>query len=156
MDDLKEHIGTVITICSGLVIILGATFGIIWKDLRKAIGEAKVDSRKFTNWVQAQSERGGIITRDDHFVFCGREREKCPVTKLLVWKDELYEKGGPMLMVDHAVFCKEVVKQVSESFGNEVRHNRELMMIELKLIQASIKNDVVAEIREIKEGLQAK
>ena len=54
-------------------------------------------------------------------------------------------------MTDHAAFCKEVVKQVPETFGTEVRHNRELMMTELKLIQMTIKNDVVSEIRKLKE-----
>ncbi len=156
MSDLAEHIGTVISIVSALLAVVGILVTVIWKDLRKAIGEAKTEAKKFPTWLQEQSKRGGVITRDDHFSFCGYERAKCPITNLVEWKNELYEKGGPMLTADHASLCKEVAKQMSEGFGNELNHSRELMMVELKLIQATIKNDVVAEIRGIKEGLQAK
>ncbi len=156
MSDLAEHIGTVIAVVSALLAILGILITVIWKDLRKAIGEAKVEAKRFILWLQAKSECGGIITRDDHFEFCAHERAKCPIVRIVEWKNELYEKGGPMTMAEHTVFSKEELKAVTDNVCKDIMHNRELMMTELKLIQATIKNEVVTEIRALKEEMRLK
>ena len=153
MNDLKEHIGTILWIAGGLLTIVGILITVIWRDLIGLVKEVKAEALKFPNWIKEMSQKGGIVTRDDHFGFCGKTREKCPIIDLMDWKDELYEKGGPMTMADHSPLCKEVIQQVSNMFCGEVTHNRELMMTELKLIQAKIEKDVVKEIASFREEL---
>lgn len=152
MKDLGEHIGAILWLFAGVLAICGIFIGIIWRDLRKAISDAKGEGRKFTSWLQEQTNKGGVVTRDDHFGFCGQERAKCPILKLDAWRNELYEKGGMITMTEHTAICKEERSQVIDIFCRELTHSRELMLKELQLIQATIKNDVVEEIRALKNA----
>ena len=155
MDDLKEHIVTVIFVAGLLLTACGTLLGIVWSNLRESIKDIdNKGSKKFQGWIEEVGEKGGIVTRDDHFAFCKQERAKCAIANILDWKCEMHTKGGPIMKVDHDRFHKEAIMeattQLSQDFLKEIRHNRELMVTELKLIQATIENKVVSEIAAIK------
>lgn len=116
---------------------------------------ASVDG--LTKWkdefLKEMTHKGGIVTRDDHFIFCGQTREKCPIASISEWKQELYEKGGFLMKAEHTALCKEVTEHASQLFVTEIAHHRELMEKELKLLQATIANEITQGISSLQREI---
>jgi uncharacterized protein YaaR (DUF327 family) len=55
MEDLKEHIGTVLAISAGMWGVIVILAGVIWRQLRE-------ESRRFPEWLTEVNKQGGIVT----------------------------------------------------------------------------------------------
>ncbi len=97
MEDLKEHIGTVlvIVVCMwGAVMTLGS---VIWKQVRN-------DLAKFPNWLKDMDKKGGVVTHDD-----------------------LIEDGPLMSIKSHEMFCSRVISQVTAQVVTSEKHQGEML-----------------------------
>jgi hypothetical protein len=156
MADLAEHIGIVLWIASGLLSICGILIALTWNDLKKTVAQLKTEAGKFPRWLIDQGEKGGVVNRDDFFCFCKEVRNKCPITSVLNWRNDILEKGGLISMSDYLTITKELSKiaQLAASVAEKSDHQREMVMKELEVIQLQIDKDVVSEIRKLKEELR--
>ncbi len=153
MEDLKEHFGLILSILGGLLTVVGVLITVIWNDMRKSMNTIKSDAAEFSTWLSATAEAGGVVTRDLHFDFCGKEREKCPVRGLLCWKEELYGRGGPMTATDSRDASSQMTASLTAMFMSEIKHNRDLLTTELQLIQATLKNEVLTGIAKMRDEI---
>ena len=156
MKDLSEHIGTILWITSGLFSICGILIVLIWNDLRKTLAQLKVEAEKFPGWLMDQGQKGGAVNRDDFFGFCKEVRDKCPITSVLNWRNDILEKGGLISMSDYLNVTKELSKiaQLASSVAEKSDHQREMVMKELEVIKLQIDKDVVSEMRKLREEIR--
>jgi len=145
----------ILWIVSGLFFICGALIAMLWNDQRKAVAQLKTEVGKFPEWLIDQGQKGGVVNRDDFFCFCGEAQDKCPITSVLNWRNDILEKGGLISMSDYLNMTKELSKiaQLAGSVAEKSDHQRDMLMKELQVIQLQIEKDVVSEIRKLKEGL---
>jgi hypothetical protein len=145
----------ILWIFSGLFSICGFLIVLIWNDLRKTLSQLKTEVGKFPEWLIDQGQKGGVVNRDDFFCFCGEAQDKCPITSILNWRNDILEKGGLISMADYLNMTKELSKiaQLASSVAEKSDHQRDMFMKELQVIQLQIERDVVSEIRKLKEGL---
>jgi hypothetical protein len=145
----------ILWIFSALFSICGFLIVLIWNDLRKTLSQFKTEAGKFPEWLIDQGQKGGVVNRDDFFCFCGEAQDKCPITSVLNWRNDILEKGGLISMTDYLNMTKELSKiaQLASSVAEKSDHQRDMLMKELQVIQLQIEKDVVSEIRKLKEGL---
>lgn len=98
-------------------------------------------------------KKGGVVTREDYFKWCGENQAKCPTCILMRrvddWRNGMTLEGGPLLKAEHSELCKEVMGIVTEKLCAEFEHHRTLMAAELKLIRGEIaltKSDISKEV----------
>ena len=153
MADLAEHIGAVLWIVSGLFFICGVLIAMAWNDQRKIVAQLKTETGKFPRWLIEQGQKGGIVNRDDFFCFCEEVRDKCPITSVLNWRNDILEKGGLISMEDYLTVKDKLsqITQLAVSVAEKSDHQREMVMKELEVIKLQIDRDVVSEIRKLKE-----
>lgn len=146
----------ILWIFSGLFSICGFLIVLIWNDLRKNLSQLKTEVGKFPEWLIDQGQKGGVVNRDDFFCFCGEAQDKCPITSVLNWRNDILEKGGLISMADYLNMTKELSKiaQLASSVAEKSDHQRDMFMKELQVIQLQIERDVVSEIRKLKEELR--
>jgi hypothetical protein len=156
MADLAEHIGAVLWIVSGLFFICGVLIAMAWNDQRKTVAQLKTEAGKFPRWLIDQGQKGGVVNRDDFFCFCGEVRDKCPITSVLNWRNDILEKGGLISMTDYLNMTKELSKiaQLESSVAEKSDHQRDMLMKELQVIQLQIEKDVVSEMRKLREEIR--
>jgi len=158
MKDLAEHVGVILWIASGLFSICGILIVVIWNDLKKTLAQLKAEAGKFSRWLIDQGQKGGVVNRDDFFCFCKEAQDKCPITSVLNWRNDILEKGGLISMADYLTLTKELSKitQLASSVAEKSDHQREMVMKELEVIQLQIAKDVVFEVRKLREELGRK
>jgi len=165
MTDLAEHIGAVLWIVSGLFFICGVLIAMAWNDQRKTVAQLKTEAGKFPRWLIDQGQKGGVVNRDDFSCFCGEVRDKCPITSVLDWRNDILEKGGLISMTDYLNMTKELSKiaqleektrwnQLASSVAEKSDHQRDMLMKELQVIQLQIEKDVVFEMRKLREEIR--
>lgn len=146
MQDLAEHIGVVLWIASGLLVICGILIGLIWNDLKKKIGELKEEAKRFSEWLKKKGEEGGIVTRNLFYNWCSEQQNKCQAAticrSLNDWRNSMLDKGGIMSKMEHSVICKDITKEVTEHFCERIdellEHHRQWFEQELKLLRAEL------------------
>ena len=97
MEDLKEHIGTVIAVIAamwGAILVLG---GVIWS-------QVKNDISKFPNWLKDMDNKGGVVTHDD-----------------------LVQDGPLMSIKSHEMFCSRVIAEVTSQIVTSEKHQGEML-----------------------------
>ena len=155
MKDLAEHIGAILWIASGLFSICGILIVVIWKDLRKTLAQLKTEVGKFPEWLMDQGKKGGVVSRNDFFGFCKEVRDKCPITSVLNWRNDILEKGGLISMEDYLTVKDKLsqITQLAVSVAEKSDHQREMVMKELEVIRLQIEKDVVSEMRKLREEI---
>ena len=97
MEDLKDHIGTVVVVVGAMWALLIAMTGVIWKQL-------KDDLKKFPDWLEEMEKRGGVVTHHD-----------------------LIEEGPLMTVKTHDVACAKIIGQIMDRISISEVHQKELM-----------------------------
>lgn len=158
MNDLAEHIGTILWIAGALLFLCGIFAGLIWKDQRKSIASVAREAGKFSEWLKHIAEQeGGVVTRSKYFEWCKEQQGKCPACGgyrgLVEWKNNMLDKGGVMGR-------NEVADLLGEKLCQEFEHHRSLIAAELKLVRSEIalvksevSKDVLQGMTEMKDEL---
>ena len=160
MKDLAEHVGTVMWILSGLLVIMGVLIGLIWNDLRDQLREIKADALKFSAWLLENNKEGGIVTREKYFQWCNENRMKCPafseVDIISRWKTNMLEKGGVLTKTEHEVLCQNITEKLMCRVDESFNRHREWVGDHLVLIQSNMENRILKELHEVKEQIGKK
>jgi hypothetical protein len=126
----------------------------IWGTFESRISDVEL-------WKKEIDKKGGVITRDDHFAFCGKARAECReewcgrVGEIYNWRDSMFKEGGPVMVKEHIAICakvtEKVVRDCQERADKNIESVRELVNSQLELIKATLHNDVLEGINSIKE-----
>lgn len=130
---MKEWMVWVIQGIIGLLVVMNS----FW--IKRWIGAWDAQKKQW-------DEEGGVVTREDHFAWCGQNQEKCPAFlgfKMLVdWRNGMLEKGGPLTRMEHTAVCKEISKEIGDHFCERLdemfEHHRTLVSKEFELLRKEI------------------
>lgn len=124
----------------GMIII-----GILWAGLLWFI---KRLVNRWDEWKKGLDEKGGVVTRNDHFEWCGNSQNKClgdvncKFEEIFNWRNGIMEKGGPMTLSDHMMVCEKVSEKAAAAYAKRVdenyAHHREWVANQLELVRANL------------------
>lgn len=129
----------------------------IWNTIEEKIGNIE-------EWRTEINKKGGTVTRDDHFSFCGKSQAKCSteirreLCDLDEWRQSMFEKGGPLTMQSHESICERVTTNVAKIFTEKldasINHYNVLVKKDLELIKKDLEIAMLNVNETIKEAVK--
>ena len=111
-------------------------------------------------WKEGLDKKGGVVTRDDHFDFCGKaqarcsEEMSCRIEEVEEWREKMNDKGGPITRLEHAEIDDKVIQKAAVVFSSMLteimKEHRRSVEKELGLIKLTLQNEVLKELKDLK------
>jgi len=146
MEDLREHIVTVIVILIGLIGIVGFLGRTIMKSLKSEV-------EKFPIWLNELGKEGGVVSRQKYFEWCKKAQEECPIgteiKELHHWRMNIMEEGGIMTTKEHQITDysshEKLIKKMEASFYSQ----RGWVEDRLNLVKAELEKSILQAIVDL-------
>lgn len=109
-------------------------------------------------WIKArekaETENGGLVDREKHFLWCTQRQNGCPVREhvlqMTAWRTDLLNRGGVVSLAEHHEICAENTNHVLHRMTEMFEHHRELVKEQLANVGLASEKKILEAISQLK------
>ena len=109
-------------------------------------------------WIKArektETENGGLVDREKHFVWCAERQGAClvreHVLQMTTWRTELLHKGGVVTLAEHHDMCAKNTEHVLHQMKEMFEHHRDLVKEQLANVGLASEKKILEAISQLK------